>query len=320
MTVEATCPICGGRIQIDPSASGGRITCRLCGKELALPGAKPVVLDHAPQADVPGYVSPPDRDVIGAPTCGFWGDAARSFTAPLRRGGLVTFLIVLIIQGLIVALGFAPIVGIIGQFFALGWLYAFYLNIISHTAGGEDTFPDVGMSDGIGEDIVKPFFRFIGSFLWVWLPAGVYAFVSALNKGLLTEEQDAVVVFGLWFLGMFIWPMTVLTIAIFGFNPGALRYDLQVRTIVKALPQYLSVWVLLMLTIGRLVLATLADAGGGDSTTGAPNQWEWMSWTPESFVGMIAMAVVQSYMILVAMRVIGLFYRHYKHLFVWAAE
>lgn len=118
---------------------------------------------------------------------------------------------------------------------------------------------------------------------------------------------------GLFALGVFIWPMTILTIALHGFTMNALRYDLQLISIGRAFAPYLAIFGMLILTLGLgsgFVLEALNLLPASQTIQAVRS----------SFVGSVAIMSVQTYMMLVSMRIIGLFYRHYKSRFAWQAE
>lgn len=348
MSIVAHCASCGARFTLSDSMAGRKARCARCKSVIQIPElvdaepddlfsladedsrsappvvsaspAGPVVLDHAAREEERARQDQlPDR-LTTDPTRGFWADAALSFAVPFHGRGVFVLIMVLILRIIHQFLAFASyagcagqIIGLLGRFIIDGWLFALYLNTIGETCRGEDELPNIGMDQGAIDDVILPFFRFVGGFAWVWLPFGVCGILMWRFGGFVDPMSDWLLLLGLWGLGLFMWPMTVLTIAVYGFALDALRYDLQVVTIARAFVQYLAIWVLLSFTIGAYFAMTF----GSILSQYFPNA---LGWLPTGMVGTIVFFGVQSYFMLVSMRIIGLFYRHNKRHFAWVAE
>ena len=107
--------------------------------------------------------------------------------------------------------------------------------------------------------------------------------------------------------------MTILSVAIHGFSPRVLRYDKQLVTLFRAFPAYLAIWLLLIgVGLGAYVCMT--------ATAVVAAFLGLQDLLAALILLFVVMACVQAYAGLVTMRIIGLFYRHYKSRFAWQAE
>jgi hypothetical protein len=118
---------------------------------------------------------------------------------------------------------------------------------------------------------------------------------AAVSMGLLAKAGVLAV---LLLLGLFLWPMTVLCFALGGVSCLG-RLDLLVVTIAKTLPVYLLT-VLLVNGVDLIVTFFTPDGPFSGPT--------------------FLHRVVQVYADIFAMRVIGLYYAHFKRRFAWSWE
>ncbi len=246
------------------------------------------------------------RDWIAGPEQSFWRDLAQSFVFFMSPGNLVTFLIIALINAMTVPLSFAGILGVIGQVLVLGYLCAFYMSTIRETASGEDELPTVWISS-MFDDLVMPLVQFIGTWAWVLLPAGVVALVTWHNMG----EVPWTLVRAVAVAGLFFWPVVILGVAIGGGFKGLWPHTI-VHTALAAPVVYLAVCATLAIAAGILIL---------------PSTDVWKSVFDRlglaagfSVKLMILNSVLTAYAMIVAMRAVGLLYRHRKHKFPWVAE
>lgn len=113
-------------------------------------------------------------------------------------------------------------------------------------------------------------------------------------------------------LGVFLWPATILTLAVGGGVRG-LRPDLIVMTVARAIGPYLAIWLMLSVAGGLLVLPGIAEEYG--LFDAIPVLGGGRSWPAH-----VLISVFSGYLLIVIMRTIGLFYRHFKADFAWSAE
>ncbi len=253
-------------------------------------------------------------DTIQGPTRSFWADAFGAFSYPFTpTGNAITFAIVAVLSATQVFLQFAGCIGIIGNFIITGWFYALFLSVVVDTASGSPDMPGIKMEEGWFEDIIKPFFKFLGATAVPFLPAVILLGVTAASG-----TQTSVV--GINFLllmiaGAFLWPVSVL---LFAFNAlGMLvRIDLILATVYRTFTAYLGLWLMLML-VGALSLlptfSALLTAFGFNVPL--PEFTDFGGIT-----GQIAFAVLDIYVTIVAMRMIGLYYLHFKKRFAIVME
>ncbi|MDY6913738.1 MAG: hypothetical protein SVT52_04695 [Planctomycetota bacterium] len=314
MPIQFECSSCGKSVSAPDSAAGKKARCPFCQavQNVPPPVHPPAAPEAAPPETIPKQVPAVATDST-APKRGFWPDTILSFTICFRGAGAFIFGFVVIMHIMQSVLGFAGGLGFIGQLIITGWLCSLYLNIILETCAGQDDLPDFGMTDGPWEDIIRPLLLFLGGSLVVLLPMLVWMVTCLSCGGIGGAGADAVVRRVLLVLGLFMWPMTILTIAIHGFSTRAIRHDVQLRTIAKAFPQYLMLWLLLI----------VVAAGGWASinaTTVIAKKLGVHSIAATILVLGVGTAIFQGYFAIVTMRIIGLYYRHYKQHFAWEAE
>jgi len=197
-----------------------------------------------------------ERNAISAPEIGFWPDAVRGFYLFLEPSNLATCLMVwflhtiwasliyacLTIAGAVFRVGTAGVAALcvmgILLFFTMlitGALCAFYLNVITETARGEDDLPQLTVDADPWNDVMRPLLLFMVSWVAVLLPAvllsrtGFFA-VRGLAPVLVVAS-----------VGVFFWPVTILTLAV-GDSVSALRPDLIIRTVGRTFVPYLGIW------------------------------------------------------------------------------
>ena len=159
----------------------------------------------------------------------FWSDVGWSFLFITQPGNLVTFAFVWLMYmgtGLVL---FAPCVGLFAWFILTGWILSFLLNCTIETASGEDDLPSLRFTEGVWDDIVLPIIKFVGTSIVLAAPAFIYLFIALglASQGLLSAFQTAtrpgdllstagaiaVPFFFLAATGIFLWPITILVVA-----------------------------------------------------------------------------------------------------------
>jgi hypothetical protein len=190
--------------------------------------------------------------------------------------------------------------------FTLGcWLLAFYLGVLLEAASGEDLLPTPSITDP-WSDLVRPGLLVLATVFLAIAPALAVYLLGAPTGYASLPWLLAV-------LGLFFWPATILIVAI-GDGFGGLRPDIVVRTVVSAFLPYLIIWILLILAFVPTVLVAL----------GAEADLPGLKVLRTSRAGMVLWALlgtaVRTYTMIVSMRLIGLYYRHFKQRFPWQAE
>ena len=177
-----------------------------------------------------------------------------------------------------------------------GCLFWYYMEIIRSTAIDIEELPDVHMGGLFGFiwNVIKSLFTFGATMIVVLLPSIVYIIVA---KG-----QDFISQI-LALIGLFIFPMAILTVSISGDFALLFRVDHLLAPIAKAFGPYLVVVVLFVaaweLQLRTVEYGELVGAG------------KWI-------MGFHLCANIAVQMLdLVAIRSIGLFVRHYNCYFPW---
>jgi hypothetical protein len=282
------------------------------------------------EAAAVGYAADPSRrnsyrqnvagDAIEGPKRGFWADAFTSFIYPVMSGGnVLNFAVIAFISLLPIPLAFVgmmvPCYGlvlfVVGMVFVVGWLCSIFLSVVLDSAAGSDDLPSLSLKDGFVEDVLKPMFKFIGAYAIVFAPAAVLSiFLAWTGRG-----GAACVLVPIWLIaGAFLLPMSLL---LFSFNAlnMLLRIDLILLTIVRTILPYFSMWLMLLLVLVAYMLTVSADllAQVGLESI-APNL------AGLGIIGDVIITIIQTYLTLVAMRIVGLYYLHFKKRFAIVME
>ena len=191
-----------------------------------------------------------------------------------------------------------------------GLLMGFYLNVIYETAFGEDELPEIELGTAVEFwwNIIRPFFIFLYTLIAVLLPfimllAVFHEFGRDYNFYNIWKPEFGWVTLmqALFCLGLFVFPMAILIVAIAKDYIALLRPDYYVKPISKAFWPYLAV----VFFLG--IFCVVENFGSGFVPS------ESILFTVS---GLIINLLVQVCAI-VAMRAIGLFYRHYSCYLGW---
>lgn len=233
----------------------------------------------------------------------YWADALLSFLTPLSPSGAVA------IVGLVTIFmltGLAPgILGLAAAVIAFGVLFAYCFEVIVETAGGEDDLPMPAGIEEWWEIIPSAVGGMLVTFGFLALAPIVILIVLASTGA--TDETITLWTSIAGGLSVFMLPVALLAVAMGGVGTLA-RIDLLVRTILAALLQYLAIWVMLLVAFGVQLALFLVLASSG---------------APTGLVSLLLAEFVANavfvYTLIVAMRQIGLFYRHFSDRFPWTA-
>lgn len=363
MSIWMECSSCNSQFKLDDSLAGLKGKCGQCGAILQVPSllqpgedglprladedelplaetasapsapGGPIVLELSPLSVDVARLARAKDDIVTDPTRSFWADAWLSFAIPFRARGRWILLIVLVWQLLLQLRNLSPVlwlpitaISIILSGLLTCWLYGLFLGTVAETCRGQDDLPSAIAEQPMSSvaDIIRPIFLFIASVAWVWLPLSIYAIVYFWHGKVLGGTADLGLLAGLWALGVFLWPMTLLTIALHDLSFSPLRYDRQLLTIGQAFTQYLAIWPLLLLTLGMhlAILAILLPPGLISRvmlTATLPGPVQAVTAGLMIVLNILGWPL-QTYLMLVSMRIIGLFYRHNKRHFAWVAE
>ena len=254
-------------------------------------------------------------------------DVGKSALFVTKVSDVVMVVILVVMMMMIIPLGFAGCIGVIGIFILMGYYYAFLLNTVLGAANGEDTLPEFALGD-VGETIVLPLVKFMASWLAALVPLFVglgymlgmgtigsgeaqEVFWAAIggNFGLVLDPNSGYsgIALALLLLSMAAWPMMILVVAVGGI-PGLIRFDLMLMTVIKTLPAYILVMVLTW--VSMIVPSFITDAM-------LPSDDGEVNLSVEVFAIPALLIAIETYAQIVTMRVIGLYYHHFKRSFAW---
>lgn len=298
MTIRFNCPNCDELIAFADKYIGKQARCASCGQRFIIPSES---------KEIPKKVEPPAEKAEPVP--GFYRavliDSWKLFIKPQNATGLV-FVIAAVCFKFFTGhtdysftMGMfrvqAP-VGLVVTLSAWGCLFWYYMEVICSTANNVDELPDVYMGGFFGFiwNIIKSLSIFSIGLIAVLIPCAIFIILTG-STGVVSHLLSLV--------GLFAFPMAVL---IFSTAPEVLmvfRQDYIYKPITKAFRPYL-------LTAGLFVLAwelQLRTFGYG-GLIGSDNL----------VIGLhlLANLAVQA-LAVIAMRSIGLFYRHYSSYFPW---
>jgi len=275
-------------------ASGGQSKhyCRTCAVECA-PLTPAATTDEAAEVSF-------TRQIMGA------------FKYPLKGDGLIliavgTFML-LLLDGAALLARYALIYGftarIILMVTATGYLVAYMRHILNASAQGEEEMPGWPEINGFYDDIVLPFLQFVATVLVSFAPAiglTIYAVSQAFGNAdagdtmWLGWATTAAIVLGCVYL-----PMAFTTVAMFD-SVAALNPLLIIPSIAKVPKEY----VLTVVFLGLMLILNWLQ------------QNYLRTLVPVSLVAAILSGLLQLYLMIVEVRILGLLYRNKKNELGW---
>lgn len=284
-------------------------------QERRAPVPPPIVLDEPDKAPLPRF-SPPRSERIEEKKKSFWQDLVDSFVFFLEPGNLITFMMIVVVSLVLMAVQFIPdlalamsILLMVMQLAIAGFVISFFLSVIRATAAGEDDLPQLTWISDWLDDLARPLVHYLLTWLMVLLPA----FLVLLKMRMDGTEVDRRILWLLAAVGVFFWPALILAVSIGGGLAGAWPHTI-VRTAFSAPLAYLAVWLVLLFAFGISVLAHSPRIYAGLMSIAPQNPLK------TALLLTIVSGTLNVYAMIVAMRAIGLYYRHFKHRFPWKAE
>lgn len=263
---------------------------------------------------------------------GFLKDVGFSFLFVADPHNAIIFATLWLLSILRYPVAIVPCFGLVAILLITGVICAYKFHIIATAANGDDRLPPVDVVSGIGE-MAEGAAKLIASWIVVMLPALAWVLISGVGVGELLNSlsgrgsligalsSDDFTVVLLIYGGMFLWPMVILCVALGGID-SLLRIDLILLTLVRTFPAYLLATGILIGTsllqeglfkLLGLAAASSAAAGGTGGTVSFNSQ------TLGKLIMLGAVAGgVEVYLTLVCLRVIGLYYHHFKSRFAWS--
>ena len=302
MTIQFNCPNCDSVIGFEDKYCGTRAQCTSCGQRFIIPSKE---YEKAEKVEPPQENFEPEPGFYRAVFVDSW----KLFIRPRNATGLVFVTAAVCFKFFTGHLDYswtvgyfrfqAP-VGLVVSLAAWGCLFWYYMEIICSTAIDVDELPDVDMDGFFGFiwNIVKSLFIFAVMLTVVELPCIIFISIE-YNTGL----ESPVVRILLSLAGLFIFPIAILTVSATWELAMLFRPKYIFKPVVKAFwPYFVAVclfvlaWQLQLMTIeyGKLIGKDRLIIG----------------------LHLSANLAVQG-LALIAMRSIGLFYRHYACHFPW---
>ena len=298
MTIQFNCPSCNALIAFADRHAGKAARCTTCGQHLIIPSQNG---EASKKAEQPEEQSEPIPGFCRAVFIDSW----RLFVRPQSATGLVFVTAAVCFKFFAGHTDYsftmgafrvqAP-TGLLITLAAWGGLFYYYMEIIRTTALDADELPEVIMGGFFGFlwNVVTSLFVFAISLMFVLLPSIIYLAIL---------KQASVVSHVLAYAGLFVFPMAILTCSVGGDIGMVFRPDYLLKPVARAFRPYLIAFALFALA-WELQLRTLAYGRLADK--------------PASIIALhlLANLSVQGIAI-IAMRSIGLFYRHYSCHFAW---
>jgi hypothetical protein len=303
MTIKFYCPNCDAIVAFDSKHAGKRARCLTCGQIFIIPqkdGETPKKIKAEPEYK-------------GDPVPGFYHavfiDSWKLFLAPENAAALISVVVVvcfkffvrhwnyhIILSGRSLTLKFYLPFGIILTVMAWAALFWYYMKIIYSTAFDVEQLPEVyiGGMHGLIWNTLKSLYKFFIMLMMVELPYIITILISK-RMGIELPILTNILMFG----GLFFFPMAILTTAV-GKDLTLLRPDYLLAPVFKALAPY-------SIIVALLIVAALLEIQA--------KQFENASFAITA--GNLALNLAVQVVAIVAMRSIGLFFRHYSCYLKW---
>jgi len=298
--IEFNCPHCGALIAFDGKHAGKKAHCVSCGRHFIIPAES-----HLKPKKIETVLQKEKVEPIG----GFYHAVfIESWKLFFRRDSAVplVFVCAVVIFRLLLT-GGCYCTDIVFYLIAWGWLFGFYLNTIYKTAFDNDGLPEIYLGTALNGIwyILKPLLVFFYTMLIVQIP--FFISLALLQEKQITCENmwDDNSFYHLllqWFfsMGVFLFPIAILTAAISGDITCLYRPYYLFRPILKAFLPYL-------VCAGLLFVTAIVEM----QTELYPDKEIWAT------MGRLGVHLLVQVLAIVSMRSIGLFYRHYGCYFPW---
>lgn len=301
MTITFRCPHCGNLCAFDEEHIGKRARCMNCSERFIIPSEESQKAKKA-------------AEEIGEPSGGYYRAIfVDSWGMFFRRQNITTLVFIVAVVSFkffighinpsFVAPGLAiniPVDWIV-MFVCWGYLFWLYMAVIESTVLDSDDLPDIDVGAGFSffGTLFKSIYLFIVAIILAQLP---FLIVRSILESYLGINwvflRHACVLAGLFFA-----PMSLLTISSAKESWMVLRPDYIFVPVFKAFGPYL-VCAVLMGVAGLLQLMTIEYGRLEDAS-------RWV------IAGNLLLNILAVLVAIVAMRSVGLFFRHYECYFPW---
>lgn len=335
MTIKVSCDICAKKYKVRDEAAGKRMRCKECGETITIPEPESdhddddfsKLLEDAVELEsksksIPRVVRKPmvkaekyqgdeDGPVTRKKTNNYVQDLKETFLFLLDPANLFTFVFIWILLCLRdLVLPYGGRFGFFGYIIILGWYSNYRFSVIYEATSGRKELPELSPEEGY----FIPMLKWAGTWLLVHLPAylylgfAIYFFVEDMAEGgipnLIPQElADFLPLFHLgmfvflYCAGLFFWPILALCVAVGGFET-VFRIDLMIVTIFRSMSAYFFTAGAIFITAVVQIFTTITALQLG-------------------VVGIMFMMGIILYLEIVALRMIGLYYHHFKKRFAW---
>jgi ribosomal protein S27E len=298
MTIQFNCPKCKSLIAFADKHAGQAARCMTCGEHLIIP---------AKNGEAPQTVKPKVEPAMPLP--GFYHAVfVDSWKIFFEKDNLTALVFVAAAVCFKFFSSGACCLAYVAFFATWGCLFGFYLKIIYETALVGDKLPEieVGTSVTFLWYIIKPIFIFVFAAFIVLLP---YIIVLAIykDKGVSSEniwqtgKALNLVLRFLFIAGLFLFPMAILTAAVIEDLPELFRLDRLIVPVFRAFIPYIIV--VALLAAACFIENHARQYSAGESTL--------------HIACSLAVNLAEQAVAIIAMRSIGLFYRHYGCYFAY---
>ena len=306
MTIQFNCPNCHELIAFADKHGGKRAHCATCGQRFIIPSGS--------NNKAPKKIKPPKEEKEQAvPLPGFYRavfvESWKLFTNPKNATGFAFILVLVVFKFFTAGLNFSLFIQghwlSFDFYIPLGWalsgaawgcLFWFYTEVIYAVGFDQDELPTVTIGGfyGLIWIILKSLYSIAIILLVVGLPYVIAFFVLKWVRA-----ESPMLLSALALGGLFLLPMAILTAAI-GRDLTMLRPDYFLVPIIRAFGPYL------------VLVAWLGSAAGLQRYAS-----QYAGQNPAAAAGLLLLNLAVQVLVLIAMRSIGLFYRHYSCHLPW---
>jgi hypothetical protein len=298
--MNCACPKCNALCEFTDDSAGFAITCQNCGRVFLAHEQKQK--EQKAAAPIPGFYRAVFIDT--------WRIFARPQNYVLIGLVLVITVFKFFLAGELAAdkgktnfLGHMYVAGVALKILLWGWFAGVYFNIISDTAYGHDELTDdvqdaitaivTAFASSIGRPILLFYYALIGSQIPLLIAVAVFQFFG-IELPLLLHLLFAA--------GLFLFPAALLTVAVTE-DILSMRPDYFIKPIFRAFAAYL---VVAGFTAGAAIYWLFI--GDSDSVAFASKSRIMLE---------LLLNVGFQFFVIITMRIIGLYYRHYSCYFPW---
>ena len=283
--VVFSCPQCNVKLKVSDQFRGRQAKCPKCGH-------RATVTDTKPQNSPPPTPAVMARDVnLDSTHEAFAATLARAFVYPFKGSGIILIIVATVCAALLELLSIVLFVGWfagIAQLLFSLYLTVFYISIIASSAANEKELPDWPDLTDFWDDILRPVLLFAGAMLVSWGPSIFYARGNLLGFFAGREGTSSPLAYLMLIWALLYFPMALLAVALFDSLTG-LNPLIVIKAILKIPFSYLQACVLFCL----VYFVNFALAGRLDAIP---------------ILGFVLRIFFSLYMMMVAMRILGLIY------------